>query len=165
MKLLRVFLFGAACAMSMAASAQWQWIDKDGRKVFSDRPPPADIPEKSILKQPNGSRSVQPDAPAAAAAPASAPASAPKLSGKDKDLEDKKKQAEQADAAKKKAEEAKQASARADNCARAKSGLATLDSGIRIRTTNASGETEYMSDERRAAETSRLQGIISSDCK
>jgi hypothetical protein len=32
--------------------AQWQWIDKDGRKVYSDRSPPSDIQEKNILKRP-----------------------------------------------------------------------------------------------------------------
>ena len=50
MKSLRLLLLAAACAMPALALAQWQWIDKDGRKVFSDRPPPADVPESKILK-------------------------------------------------------------------------------------------------------------------
>ncbi|WP_216088085.1 DUF4124 domain-containing protein, partial [Shigella flexneri] len=74
-----------------------QWVDKDGRKVFSDRPPPVDVPAKNILKQPGGSlqpaprpqaapadavAGTQPGAAVAArpGAPASA-ASAPQLSG------------------------------------------------------------------------------------
>ena len=52
MKLLRLTLLGLALALPAAGFAQWQWIDKDGRKVFSDRPPPADVPDKNILSQP-----------------------------------------------------------------------------------------------------------------
>ena len=47
-----LLLLIAACSLSLSAAAQWQWIDKDGRKVFSDRPPAADIKDKDIVKQP-----------------------------------------------------------------------------------------------------------------
>ncbi len=167
----RVFLFGVACLMSVSAIAQWQWIDKDGRKVFSDRAPPADTPDKNILKQPAG-RSHSSDLPAAAVVPAAdagaaAPqpaAVAPKLGGKDKELEEKKKQAEDAEAGKKKAEEQKIAKAKADNCMRARQSKASLDSGMRIARTNDKGEREFMDDNARAAETQRVQSIINSDC-
>lgn len=171
MNLSRVFLFGVACLMSMSAMAQWQWIDKDGRKVFSDRAPPADTPEKNILKQPAG-RSPAVILPAAATAPgtdagtssAKVEGMAPKLSGKDKELEEKKKQAEDAQAAKKKAEEQKIAQAKADNCARARQSKAGLDSGVRIASTNDKGERVIMDDAARAAETQRVQSIINADC-
>ncbi|WP_157774172.1 DUF4124 domain-containing protein [Paracidovorax citrulli] len=39
MKLHRLLVLACACSWALGASAQWQWIDKDGRKVFSDRPP------------------------------------------------------------------------------------------------------------------------------
>ncbi len=178
MNLLRIFLSGLACTVSMSAAAQWQWMDKDGRKVFSDRPPPADIPDKNVLKQPGGhrSRAQEPAAVAAvtaaavSASPAPAPvaptaANAPKLSGKDKELEARKKQAEEGEAAKKKADEEKLAKARAENCTRARQSKAGLDSGIRIARTNAQGEREIMDDAARAAETRRVQTIIESDCK
>ena len=32
--------------------AQWQWIDKDNKKVFSDQAPPSEIPDKNILRRP-----------------------------------------------------------------------------------------------------------------
>src|SRR5665213_3200224 len=157
MNLSRVFLFGVACLMSMSAMAQWQWIDKDGRKVFSDRPPPFDTPDKNILKQPAG-RSHAANLPAAAVAPTTdagiaAPqtaGAAPKLSGKDKELEEKKKQAEDAQAAKKKAEEQKVAQAKADNCARARQSKTGLDSGVRIARTNDKDERVIMDDTARA---------------
>lgn len=165
----------AGGSFALSAFAQWQWIDKDGRKVYSDRSPPADIQERNILKRPGGAKgAVAPvinEEPAATpTAAASAPAAknnanAPKLSGKDAQLEARKKQAEEEEAAKKKAEEEKVAKARADNCERTKKGMASLQSGTRISTTNAKGEREIMDDNTRAAEIKRLQGIADNDCK
>jgi type IV secretory pathway VirB10-like protein len=167
MQLLRATLLGLACALPALSLAQWQWIDKDGHKVFSDRSPPADIPANNILRRP-GSRGVpaQPAEQGAAASQSAAAApSVPKLSGKDKDLQEKKRQAEAAEAEKRKAGEEEVAKARAENCERAKRSKATFDSGVRVNTTNAKGEREYMDDAARAAESKRLEGIIATDCK
>ena len=159
----------ASSSFAITALAQWQWIDKDGRKVFSDRAPSTDIPQRNILKQPAHSAAAQAASAAAAAIPAASTpagkASAPKLSGKDAELEAKKKQAEEQEAAKKKAEEETLAKARAENCERTKTGLTTLQSGVKMATTNAKGEREMMDDAARTVETKRLQGIIQSDCK
>jgi hypothetical protein len=166
MKVSRLVLAAALlCTVPMLASAQWIWLDKDGRKVFSDQAPPPEVQPNRILKHP-GQRASAADAAVdqAAAAPAAAPAAAA-ATGKDKDLEAKKKQVEADAAAKKKAQDEKVAQAKADNCARAKSGKATYESGVRIVRTNAQGEREYLSDEERASELKRLDGIIASDCK
>lgn len=168
MKLIQIFLMGAFCAVSMSAPAQWQWLDKDGHKVFSDRAPPPDVPEKNILKQPGNRGKASGAGTASPAAPAAATqngANAPKLSGVDKELEEKKKQAVQAQAAKRKAEEEKMASAKADSCTRAKQAKAGFDSGIRMSRTNAKGEREIMDDAARAEESKRIQSIIDSDCR
>ncbi|SDM46242.1 DUF4124 domain-containing protein [Polaromonas sp. JS666] len=164
----------AGGAFSLTALAQWQWIDKDGRKVYSDRSPPSDIPEKNILKMPRGGKGksgmveVPDNTATASAAAASAPKSdpnAPKLTGKDAQLEAKKKQAEDEAAAKKQAQEEQVSKAKAENCERAKKTLAGLQSGQRVPITNAKGERDYMDDNARAAEIKRTQGIVSSDCK
>ncbi|WP_411880404.1 DUF4124 domain-containing protein [Polaromonas sp. YR568] len=161
----------AGGSFALTAFAQWQWIDKDGRKVYSDRSPPSDVPEKNILKQPRGAKMAVtpvPDGGDQATAPAPAAknnASLPKLSGKDPLLEAKKKQAEDEEAAKKKVEEEKVAKGKADNCERAQKGAASLQSGQRISVTNAKGEREYMDDNARAAEVKRLQAIVNTDCK
>lgn len=159
----------AGVSLSVSAWAQWQWIDKDGRKVFSDRSPPAEIQEKDILKRPGANSPSSPMSTAGnrvVAAPAAAgKVSVPRLSGKDAQLEARKKQAEEAEADHKKAEDEKIAKARADNCERAKRGLANLESGVRIAVSNARGEREVMDDAARGAETKRLQGIAASDCK
>jgi hypothetical protein len=173
MKLLRATLCGIALASLPALClAQWQWIDKDGRKVFSDQSPPADIPAKNILKQPAWSKARVGSNANAAAEPASAPvetakaaAPVPKLSGKDKELEEKRKLAEAAEADKRKAQEEEVAKVRAESCDRAKRAKVTLDSGVRISQTNAKGEREIMDDAQRAAEGKRLERVIASECK
>jgi hypothetical protein len=163
MKLLRLTLLGLACTLPAVGFAQWQWIDNNGRKVFSDQSPPANIPVKNILRQPGVKGT--PVVAEAAAEPAKAQASAPKITGKDKQLEEKKKQAEAAEAEKKKAEEEKLAKVRADNCVRAKRAKAEMDSGVRIARLNDKGEREIMDDAARAVESKRIDGIVASDCK
>ncbi|MGH8845869.1 MAG: DUF4124 domain-containing protein [Polaromonas sp.] len=174
LKTLTLAVVGGSFALT--ASAQWQWIDKDGRKVFSDRSPPADIKEKDVLKRPGGASrtalkiepaagTLEAGAPASAASSPAGKASAPKLSGKDTQLEARKKQADEVEAAKKKAEDEKVARAKAENCERAKRGVAGFESGVRVATTNAKGEREIMDDKTRAAETKRLQDIVAADCK
>jgi hypothetical protein len=170
MKLLHATLLGLALGLPAVSFAQWQWIDKDGRKVFSDQSPPGDIPAKNILRRPGTRATPVTEAeaePAAAAASqaAKAAASAPRLSGKDKELEEKKKQALAAEAEKKKAQEEEVAKARAENCARATRAKVTFDSGVRISHANDKGEREILSDTARAAEAKRLSAIIASDCK
>lgn len=148
-----------------SAMAQWQWVDSTGSRVFSDTPPPAGTPDKNILKRPGGERQRAPAAVEASSPVATATAAAPAAKpGTDKDLEARKKAAEQAEEAKRKAEQEKLAKARAENCERAKRAKATMDSGVRIATTNAKGEREIMDDKARASESQRLDEIIRSDC-
>lgn len=182
--MIRLLLCAGLCVASVAATAQWQWLDKDGRKVYSDQGPPSDVPANKILKQPGGARSAttpvavpatspangspataRAGAPTAPASAAKAAAPAPKLSGKDADLEAKIKQAEEEEAAKKKAADEKLAKDQAQNCERARRAKAAIDSGVRIQQTNAKGELEYLSDTGRATEGKRLQDVITADCK
>ncbi len=179
MKQHHALLLALICTFSSGVSAQWQWVDKDGRKVFSDRAPPIEIPDRNILKQPGGLRKATP-APAGASPegseekgaetahskPAPAPtAAAPALSGADKELQARKAQAEAAEAAKKKAEDDLQAKRQADNCTRARSAKISFESGQLLRHTNAQGENVFMDEATRTAELQRIQKMIESDCK
>jgi hypothetical protein len=172
---LRAFVFAACASLaSGAVMAQWLWIDSAGNKVFSDTAPPPGTPDKNILRKPGARPDVKPAEPAAEGEPAAngtpgqAAAAAPKVSGKDEQLEAKKKladkQAEEAAQARKKADADKVAKSRAENCDRAKRAKQTLDSGIRMATTNAKGEREIMDDKARASEGRRIDEIVRSDC-
>jgi hypothetical protein len=164
MKLLRITALAFTCLAASTAFAQWIWVDKDGRKVFSDQPPPSSVPDNKIIKR-AGARAADPAAePVAAAAPKASAASMPKVSGKDKELDEKRKAASAAEGEKKKAQEEEVKKARADSCERAKRAKATYDSGVRIATTNDKGEREYLDDNARAAEVKRVDSIIARDC-
>ncbi len=174
----RVGVCAIALLAGSSALAQWQWVDSSGKKVFSDTAPPPGTPDKNILKRPGArieTNAADPKAAeatggAAPAAPtaAAAPAAAPKVTGKDQELEAKKKQAEkqaaEAEQAKRKAEADKFAKTRADNCDRAKRAKQTMDSGVRIATTNAKGEREIMDEKARAAESRRIDEVVRADC-
>lgn len=172
MKLLRTLLLCLTCAVPAIALSQWQWTDSAGRKVFSDQPPPAEVPQRNIQRQP-GMRSnapvvitpVDPAAPAtpAAATPAKA-ASAAAPAGRDKDLEARRKQLEAADADKRKAEEDRIAKQRADNCVRVQQAKRTLDSGVRMARMNDKGEQEILDDAARAVENKRINELMVSEC-
>jgi hypothetical protein len=170
MTLLRACLLAASCLMPALTLAQWQWVDPQGRRVFSDQAPPPEIPAKNILRQPEtkgqpanpvAEAAVPAAAPAAAARPA---ASAPKVTGKDPQLEQKKKQAEAAEAERKKAADEALAATQAENCRLAKRAKATLDSGVRVSQVNDKGEREFMDDKQRAAEQKRAEAVIARDC-
>jgi hypothetical protein len=99
MKAAAVALLSLACLAPLTASAEWQWLDNDGRRVFSDQPPPPDIAPNRILKQGKGALAAMP-VPAPAPVAANTPVGVdPSLrpSGKDKGLEEKRKQAEAAE--------------------------------------------------------------------
>ena len=163
-RLAGVLAASLALLLALPAAAQWRWRDANGRVTASDRPPPREIPDKDILQRPNAAaaRAVATAPPASAAASAAvAAASAPV----DKDLQARKKAAEAEQQAKAKAEEQRNAAIRADNCARARSHLATLDSGQRLARINDKGEREVLDDEARAAEVRRAREVIASDCR
>lgn len=170
MKSAHICIFGLFCLLPLAASAQWQWVDKDGRKVFSDQPPPLSIPEKNIVR-----RSAAPPArlissdnvptPAASAASGAAPAKPlTAASGVDNELQQKARKTEDAEKAVRAAEQLRVTQAKADNCVRARQGKATFDSGVRLARMNAQGEREIMDDNARSSELARLQSMIDSDC-
>ncbi|MEZ2293638.1 DUF4124 domain-containing protein [Variovorax sp. RCC_210] len=172
MKFVHWLVLGCVVALPLSASAQWQWLDKNGKKVFSDQAPPPDVPEKNILRRvgppPVARSTANPNvdaAPTEGAADAPPKSAAPKPSGVDKELEEKTKKAEADEKAKQAAEAAKVAKAKADNCALARQGKATVDSGVRLAKVNANGEREIMDDSARAAEQKRIQSVIDSDCK
>jgi hypothetical protein len=158
-------LVGSALLLtSAAAHAQWKWRDKNGQVTASDLPPPRDVHEKDILQRPD----VKARRPVPAVQPAASSASASPLAAKsaaETELDKRLKDAEKEKAAKAKVEEERLAVQRRDNCNRARSQLATLDSGIRITRLNAKGEQEYIDDQARANESKRARDAIASDCR
>lgn len=162
---LAIGLLCAALVAALPAHAQWKWKDSSGQVHISDRPPPADVPDASILQRPAvpTARRVAPAAPAASpAASAAADAGKPRV---DAELESRMKKAEQEQKAKAKADEERVAASRAENCQRARQQLAALESGMRVVRMNDKGEREFLDDAQRAAEVQRARQLIASECR
>jgi type IV secretory pathway VirB10-like protein len=157
------------CAGLAGAQTQWKWRDAAGRIQYSDRPPPASVPDKAILARPLATpANTSPPPPAAASAPSSAVTAAsatPANKTVEPALEEKRRQAAAAEAAKRQAEEDKLARQRQENCLRARDYARSLESGQRITRTNAQGEREFLDDAQRARELNRAREVIGSECR
>ena len=156
-----VAVFAVFSVLPTTAAAQWQWVDRQGKKVFSDQAPPPDIPERSILQR---AGSPAPRSGIESTAAATGPAGVSRPAGVDAELQEKTRRAEAEEKSRQTAEAEKIARAKSDNCNRARQGKATYDSGIRVARLNAQGEREILGDAERSAENRRLQSVIDSDC-
>lgn len=142
----RILMLACALAFSSAAWAQmYKSIDKDGRVIYSDQPPPA-LESKQIKID---------------AAPAAR--QAPPATERVKELE----KARAADSDKAKAEElkAKRAMAEAERCKSARALMQSLDLGGRFTTLNAKGERVFLDEAGIAAERERARKAIDESCK
>lgn len=176
-----LWMAAGAALQPLAVQAQWQWTDAQGRSVFSDRPPPLEVPEKNIVKRPaprspdthakpapgkdatsSDTEAKAGDKPPATGAASGNNGSAPPST--DPELEAKKLQAQAAQKAQQQADAERQAQIRADNCTRARQAKANLDSGLPLMQINAQGHRVLMDEATKAAEMQRIQGILSSDC-
>ncbi len=164
---LRLLLAGVLLAVSAQALAQYIWIDEQGVKQLSDRPPPPSVPAKRILKQP-GKPMFNPNAPAEAAADAAPEAAEPKVTAPptlaERNAEFKKRQADAAEAAKKASEESARKAEQAANCAAARTNARSLDQGIRLSGFDKNGERTILDDAERA-ELARKNQEILANCK
>jgi hypothetical protein len=139
----------AALLAALPAQAQiYQYKDASGKTVLSDRPPPTGgMPAKthSAGGVVNGEESAK--------------------SLAERDLEFKKRQQEQREAADKAQKQAADKATRAEDCERARRQLQLLESGERIATRDAQGEHAFMEDDQRAAEIGRARKFIAEVCK
>lgn len=158
------------------SEAQWAWKDGNGRTVYSDRPPPSDIKPANIMRQPSTQVLANP-APASgplddAGKPADAknsdaktptPSNAPKTIA-EREMEFRKRQQERADSDKKTAEEQTKSATKTAECDRARGYMKSLEDGVRITRTDASGNREFLNDEQRAVEMDRTRKIVQTTC-
>jgi hypothetical protein len=152
----------ALLGLSLPSHAQWKWRDKDGGVTVSDRPPPRDIADKDILSRPPSARR----AALLSAGPASAASAA--VDGKgplEREVEARRRAAEQEQAAKAKADETRVAAQRAENCQRARSQITTLESGQRLARVNGKGEREMLDDKSRADELAQARDAATANCR
>lgn len=164
-------LAGTALALCASVSfAQYVWVDANGTKQFSDRPPPPGIPAKNIIKQPGGVPASKASANEAAPAPSSATVPAgpddkipPSLADREVDYRKRAKAKDEAD--KKAATAAAEKTRNKAACEGARAYKRTLEQGTRVTTTNKDGEKSVLDDAQRAAEMARANKTIAEACK
>ena len=144
----RLIVLALACAIApLATAGLYKYVDKDGKTVYSDTPPPgADAKPLHIVPStgPGG--------------PAPKPAST-----LDKDLEKGRALAKERE--KKRESEEKNAKIAEQRCEQAKDNLRTYTDGGRLFKYNAKGEREFLSDEEIEAARVKAQKDVDESCK
>ena len=141
----------------------YKWRDEKGSIVYSDKPPPPNIPPGNILQSPKLKQSA-PDVVSAKGGVASSSAKiAAPLTLAEREAESKKRNAE---ATKKSAENAKKAEAensRLEGCQQLRGQLAAIDTGQRQRRVNDKGEFYFLDDAQLSAEKSNVSRQLASN--
>lgn len=152
------YLVGIALGLPALGMAQYAWTDSDGRKHFSDQPPPASVPTDRILKH----RINPPASTEAARSPADKTTETvtvrPSLA--DQEAAFRTRRAEQEEK-RKKNEEAEKIAANQQRCEGIKRYEQTIQSGQRIVRTDASGNREVLNDAERANEAKLTRRVLS----
>ena len=146
-----VFFLLLACTNSFAAISKW--VDSDGQVHYSDQPPPSSVQQKT-LRADYGTEDSQ----------SASGVAAPKTLA-EREAELKKSALAKKEAADKAAQKQAAAAAQQANCANAQQNLRTLQSGIRIMGTDASGQPGYIDDAERAQRVTNAQNDVSTYCK
>lgn len=156
-----------ALVVALPAQAQiYHYKDASGKTVISDRPPP---PGKAPGKTYPAAGGASEGAPVTNGASETSEASPSPTAGPktlaERELEFKKRQKEQKEAADKAQKEAAKQATRKDECERAKRQLQVLESGERVTMRDEKGELVFIEDEQRAAEINRTRKHIAEACK
>jgi len=143
----RLIILALAVALAPVAGAQqlYKYVDKDGKTVYSDQPPP-DVDSKQ-LRVSTGA------------------ASAPQKSAVERMKESDKARKDVADKSSKAGEEAEKQAQAEQRCQAARSNLQIYTDGGRIQRINAQGERELMNDEELEAATARARRDVEEACK
>jgi hypothetical protein len=162
----RTVLIGAAgllCALvCQGAAAQWAWKDDAGHTVFSDQPPPPNIPRAHIIRSPSGGSPAPAaaDTPAASSGDAAAAGDSKPKSLAEQNMEFNKRLKDNAEAAKKAQDAQAAKDANAQRCDAARSAQNALQSGQRVTTVDAQGNKVYLDDAQIAAQQQKLQSAL-----
>lgn len=138
----------AALAPVVASAQLYKYVDKDGKTVYSDQPPP-NVESKQIRVQ--------------SAPPAASPAAPKSALEKDKELEKGRKEAR--DTSKKADEAAKAAQSAEERCNAAKSNYAYYLDGTRLFKRTDTGERVFLEEDQIAAEREKARVAMEQACK
>lgn len=147
----------------ISAAQSYKWRDQNGVIVYSDKPPPPNIPPGNILQKPKLNQAA-PESPAPAKSAEGKAAPGPK-SIAEREADYKKRQAADQKKAKEEGEKSAQEEQRLANCKSLRENLAALESGQRMTRMDEKGERVFINDEERARDiTKAREQMTSSKC-
>lgn len=156
-----------AIACGLAQAQAYRWVDKDGKVRYSDVPPPG--AKATELKPPPAppAAAADPAAKGKAADPAAKDKAAKKgpLTPAEQEQAYRERQAKAREAEEKEAKERAAAEARKQNCASAQESLRSLESGRRLTTINAQGETVVLDEATIQGRLAQARQTVAENCK
>jgi type IV secretory pathway VirB10-like protein len=160
-------LLGALFAAFSAAAQIYTWTDKDGRTHYADTPPKTvDVKVIGPVRRPPPPPQAEPEEGGAAtdaAQGAAQPQSPPTLA--DRELEFRKRRAEEAEAQAKAEADAKREEERQRACSQARAQLAALQGGQRVARFNEDGSREFLDDAAREQQAAQIQAFLDRECQ
>ena len=138
---------GVLVAAAPVGATMYKWVDKSGKVVYSDQPPPADI-KSEIVKPPP---------------PPANPNASKELA--DKELEIKQRDKKRADDAQAADKVRVEADRRRENCAQARGQLLAMQQNANVVRYNEKGERIFLDDAARREAVERQQQAVLENCK
>ena len=168
--------FGMAVALGIPGTVfaqAYKWRDQNGVTVYSDSPPPSNIPPGNILQAPKLKSSPPPAAPPPAAARDAGADTKPALTSRklqtksvaEREADYKKRQIEDQKKAKEQSEKTAQEEQRQAQCQSLAQNVATLESGQRMAKVDSKGERYFVDDTERAKDIAKArQDMAAAKC-
>jgi hypothetical protein len=162
--MIRIALLAVAFLAAANAQAQvYKCVDAGGKVVYSQTPCPANMKSDSMTRK-RSSAAAAPSADSPADKPADAAKSAAPQTPAEQEQAFRKRQQDQAKAAKETAEKSAEAQRKAESCRNARERLAQFDIGGRLGRINAQGERYYMDDAQVEQEKARARSDAAQSC-
>jgi hypothetical protein len=140
-------------------------VDAAGKTYYSQSPCPPGAKSSTVRSAPPPANAPPPSASGTTGAGSAAAKSTGPKSIAEQEIEFRKRQTEQAEAAKKDQEKATEATQRQENCRNARGSLASLEAGGRQTRFNEKGERYILDDAQTARELDRARQAVDQWCK
>ena len=145
----RIAVTVALLLAAVTASAEiYQWKDKNGKTIISDKPPTEIVVEQKKISSDPATNNT-----------------ATQKTTADRELEFRKRQKESQESAEKAQKEQAAASEKQENCTKTRLYLKTLESGERVSLRDDKGERYFLDDAQREQETAKARQALQTNCK
>jgi hypothetical protein len=151
--MLKALLVITSFVLASAATAQYKWVDKNGKVQYGDTPPPG-VNATALRPPPSAGSEPEAKKPSRRSGPASIA---------ERDAEFRKRQQEAEKDRDKQAQAQQEAEEKRENCARAKENLRLLETG-RVSRLDANGERYFLNEAQIAHETARARQAERHSC-